>query len=172
MGFFDKFRKKKKQEDEDENLLNEELSAEQAEAPDGDIPKTGEDAPEQASETNAVSGTGSVSETGEQYEADEPEAAPEAEEVTEEISEETELPEELPQAEEAEVPEELSKEEETEEILEEESEDSEEEAPKKIGFFEKLKNGLKKTKDGFMSKLELLMNSFTTRISLTSWRKR
>ncbi len=161
MGFFDKFRKKKKQEDEDENLLNEELSAEQAEAPDGDIPKTGEDAPEQASETNAVSGTGSVSETGEQYEADEPEAAPEAEEVTEEISEETELPEELPQAEEAEVPEELSKEEETEEILEEESEDSEEEAPKKIGFFEKLKNGLKKTKDGFMSKLELLMNSFT-----------
>ncbi|MBP1579997.1 MAG: signal recognition particle-docking protein FtsY [Oscillospiraceae bacterium] len=36
-----------------------------------------------------------------------------------------------------------------------------EEAPKKQGFFEKLKNGLKKTKDDFMSKLELLMNSFT-----------
>ena len=143
MGFFDKFRKKKKQEDEDENLLNEELSAEQAEAPDGDIPKTGEDAPEQAPETDAVS------ETNEQYEADEPEAVPEAEEVTEEA----ELPEELPQAEEAEAPEELS------EV--EESEDSGEEAPKKVGFFEKLKNGLKKTKDGFMSKLELLMNSFT-----------
>ena len=143
MGFFDKFRKKKKQEDEDENLLNEELSAEQAEAPDGDIPKTGEDAPEQAPETDAVS------ETNEQYEADEPEAVPEAEEVTEEA----ELPEELPQAEEAEAPEELS------EV--EDSEDSGEDAPKKVGFFEKLKNGLKKTKDGFMSKLELLMNSFT-----------
>lgn len=141
MGFFDKFRKKKKQEDEDENLLNEELSAEQAETPDGDIPKTGEEAPEQAPQT------------GEPYEADEPEAAPKAEEVTEEIPEEAELTEELPQAEEAKAPEELSN--------EEEIEDSEEEAPKKVGFFEKLKNGLKKTKDGFMSKLELLMNSFT-----------
>ncbi len=130
MGFFDKFRKKKKQEDEDENLLNEELSAEQAETPDGDIPQTGEDSPEQASQT------------GEQYEADEPEAAPEAEEVTEEE-------EELQQAAEAEA-EKLSGEEE-----------SGEEAPKKVGFFEKLKNGLKKTKDGFMSRLELLMNSFT-----------
>lgn len=146
MGFFDKFRKKKKQEDEDENLLNEELSAEQAETPDGDIPQTGEDSPEQASQT------------GEPYEADEPEAAPEAEEVTDEIPEEEEK---LPQAEEAEAPEELSNEEETRDISGEESEDSEEEAPKKIGFFEKLKNGLKKTKDGFMSKLELLMNSFT-----------
>ncbi len=134
MGFFDKFRKKKKQEDEDENLLNEELSAEQAETPDGDIPQTGEDSPEQASQT------------GEPYEADEPEAAPEAEEVTEEA-------EEIPQAAEAEAPEELYEEEETGY--------SEEEAPKKIGFFEKLKNGLKKTKDGFMSRLELLMNSFT-----------
>ncbi|MBP1544255.1 MAG: signal recognition particle-docking protein FtsY [Oscillospiraceae bacterium] len=30
-----------------------------------------------------------------------------------------------------------------------------------MGFFEKLKQGLKKTKDGFVSKLELIMNSFT-----------
>ncbi len=37
----------------------------------------------------------------------------------------------------------------------------EEEKPKRVGFFEKLKNGLKKTKDGFMSRIELLMNSFT-----------
>ncbi len=36
-----------------------------------------------------------------------------------------------------------------------------EEKPKRVGFFEKLKNGLKKTKDGFMSRIELLMNSFT-----------
>lgn len=35
------------------------------------------------------------------------------------------------------------------------------EKPKRVGFFEKLKNGLKKTKDGFMSRIELLMNSFT-----------
>ncbi len=132
MGFFDKFRKKKK-EDEDESLLNEELQAETA---DGDIPETWENSPEQTPETDAVSGT------NEQYEAEQPEA----EEVTEEA-------EEIPQAEEAEAPEELYEEEETGY--------SEEEAPKKVGFFEKLKNGLKKTKDGFMSKLELLMNSFT-----------
>ena len=36
-----------------------------------------------------------------------------------------------------------------------------EEAPKKEGLFTKLKNGLKKTKDGFVSKIELLINSFT-----------
>ncbi|MBQ8194430.1 MAG: signal recognition particle-docking protein FtsY [Oscillospiraceae bacterium] len=30
-----------------------------------------------------------------------------------------------------------------------------------MGFFEKLKNGLKKTKDGFLGRIELLMNSFT-----------
>lgn len=33
--------------------------------------------------------------------------------------------------------------------------------PKKENLFTKLKNGLKKTKDGFVSKLELLINSFT-----------
>lgn len=150
MGFFDKFRKKKKQEDEDESLLNEEL---QAETPDGDIPKTGsvsetnavcetsEDAPEQAPEAD------SVSETDEPLEADEPET----EEVTEDIPQEAEEPsEEIPLAEEAETSGEIPSEEETGE-----------EAPKKVGFFEKLKNGLKKTKDGFISKLELLMNSFT-----------
>lgn len=38
---------------------------------------------------------------------------------------------------------------------------SEEKAPKKEGLFAKLKNGLKKTKDGLVSKIELLINSFT-----------
>ena len=35
------------------------------------------------------------------------------------------------------------------------------EAPVKQGLFQKLKSGLKKTRDGFMSKVERLMNSFT-----------
>lgn len=48
-----------------------------------------------------------------------------------------------------------------EEVPEPDFTEQSEEAPKKQGFFEKLRNGLKKTKDGFMSKLELLMNSFT-----------
>ena len=41
------------------------------------------------------------------------------------------------------------------------TEESAEEQPKKVGIFEKLRNGLKKTKDGFVSKVELLINSFT-----------
>ena len=65
-------------------------------------------------------------------------------------------PEEPLQAAEAEPEPDESEPEETPELPEES-----EEKPKKVGFFEKLKNGLKKTKDGFMSKLELLMNSFT-----------
>lgn len=48
-----------------------------------------------------------------------------------------------------------------EQIDESESENIEESAPKKENLFTKLKNGLKKTKDGFVSKLELLINSFT-----------
>ena len=43
----------------------------------------------------------------------------------------------------------------------EKAEEVEAPEPKKEGFFEKLKNGLKKTKDGFLGKIELLMNSFT-----------
>lgn len=38
---------------------------------------------------------------------------------------------------------------------------AEEKAPKKEGLFAKLRNGLKKTKDGLVSKIELLINSFT-----------
>ena len=55
-------------------------------------------------------------------------------------------------AEEAEAPEDISEQEDGEEP---------EQSAKKPGFFEKLKNGLKKTKEGFMSKVEMLMNSFT-----------
>lgn len=43
----------------------------------------------------------------------------------------------------------------------EEEAEAQEEPKKKPGLFEKLKNGLRKTKEGFMSKVELLMNSFT-----------
>ncbi len=132
MGFFDKFRKKKHQEETDEELLaqNEAEESQPGEAADGDIPaENGEDAPQQAAEAETA--------------PEEPVTAPEE-------------PEEPLQAAEAEPEPDESEPEETPE-LPEESEDK----PKKVGFFEKLKNGLKKTKDGFMSKLELLMNSFT-----------
>lgn len=132
MGFFDKFRKKKHQEETDEELLaqNEAEESQPGEAADGDIPaENGEDATQQAAEAETA--------------PEEPVTAPEE-------------PEEPLQAAEAEPEPDESEPEETPEFPEES-----EEKPKKVGFFEKLKNGLKKTKDGFMSKLELLMNSFT-----------
>ena len=108
MGLFDKF-KKKKQDDEAEELIEavEELSKE--------------------------------------------EAAEVVEETIEEAVEET--------AEAAEVAEEAEADDDTSD--DEEAPDEEAEVPRKEGFFEKLKNGLKKTKDGFLGKIELLMNSFT-----------
>lgn len=141
MGFFDKFRKKKHQEVTDEELLaqNEAEESQPGEAADGDIPaENGEDAPQQAAEAETA--------------PEEPVTAPEEPEELESPEE----PEEPLQAAEAEPEPDESEPEETPELPEES-----EEKPKKVGFFEKLKNGLKKTKDGFMSKLELLMNSFT-----------
>lgn len=41
------------------------------------------------------------------------------------------------------------------------TEETEDAPAKREGFFAKLKNGLKKTKDGFVNKVELLINSFT-----------
>ena len=170
MGFFDRFKKKKHQEEElneQEAVLDEnsgETSTEsggaeigasgytEAEAPvqpDGGVPATEE--PEQSGNYAAFEAP--------EAEAEEPLTQPEA--IPE--PEEAEEPEEIPQAMEAPAPEEETELEEVpqEEVSEPDFTEDSEEAPKKQGFFEKLKNGLKKTKDGFMSKLELLMNSFT-----------
>lgn len=142
MGFFDKFKKKKKQEEADEEILSQ-TEAEQAEAADDSVP--GEEQPEPYAPQPAPEAETAPEEP---LTSDEPEA--------QESTEIPEQPEDIPQAEEAQP-----------ESAEEESEEAEippedgAEEPKKVGFFEKLKNGLKKTKDGFMSKLELLMNSFT-----------
>lgn len=142
MGFFDKFKKKKKQEEADEEIISQ-TEAEQAEAADDSVP--GEGQPEQYSPQPAPEAETAPEEP---LTSDDPEA--------QESPEITEQPEDIPQAEEAQ-PESAEEEPEEAEIP---TEDGAEE-PKKVGFFEKLKNGLKKTKDGFMSKLELLMNSFT-----------
>lgn len=110
---------------------DEEILGGQAEAPDDSVSDEGEQGGD-FEEPSPEADT--APEEEQQY--DEPEAEPLTEPVTEEV----------PRAEEAEAP----------------DEDSESESkPRKAGFFEKLKNGLKKTKDGFIGKLELLMNSFT-----------
>ena len=137
MGFFDKFKKKKKQEEADEEILS------QTEAADDSV--SGEEQPEPYTPQPAPEAETAPEKP---LTSDEPEA--------QEVPEIPEQPEDIPQAEEAQ-PESAEEEPEEAEIL---PEDGAEE-PKKVGFFEKLKNGLKKTKDGFMSKLELLMNSFT-----------
>lgn len=142
MGFFDKFKKKKKQEEADEEILSQ-TEAEQAEAADDSV--SGEEQPEPYAPQPAPEAETAPEKP---LTSDEPEA--------QESPEIPEQPEDIPQAEEAQ-PESAEEEPEEAEIL---PEDGAEE-PKKVGFFEKLKNGLKKTKDGFMSKLELLMNSFT-----------
>ena len=129
MGFFDKFRKKNKQEESEDELLSqqaeetEEAEPEQADTADGEL--SGDNAeidgeqPDNSEELPA--------------EADKEELIPPAEpEDASESAEDSGFPDEQP-----------------------------EEHIKKPGLFEKLKNGLKKTKEGFMSKVELLMNSFT-----------
>lgn len=102
-----------------------------------------------------------------------------SDDIAEESVEETVQPDESAEPEET-FPEEVIPEdfpeESTEEILEDSVQESElpvedetveetdletSEQPEKTGFFSKLKNGLKKTKDSFVSKIELLVNSFT-----------
>lgn len=157
MGFFDRFKKKKQQEEElneQEAALNEnsgETSSESDSAESGAAGYPEAEAP--------VQPDGGVPAAEQESSGDSPFEAPEAE-AEEPLTEPGESSgpsetEEIPQAEEAQEPEYA---EETEESAEPSETD---ETPKKQGFFEKLKNGLKKTKDGFMSKLELLMNSFT-----------
>ncbi len=145
MGFFDKFRKKKPQEEESVSEEQEltEAAEETSEQPEEILPEEHSEQPaEMFSETPDI-----LSESAEENaesifgaeEAGAPAEAEEAafEELTEELSE--------PTADESEdIP-----------------EDAEEEAPKHEGLFTKLKNGLKKTRDGFISKVEQLINSFT-----------
>lgn len=125
MGFFDKFKKKNRQEESEDELLSQQTAAEQ----------------EEPAEMSDVADAGVPGEQPEEQPQDAEELPAEAE--TEEVTE----PEEAP----------------AEEAAEDSDQPDEEPAEnaKKPGFFEKLKNGLKKTKEGFMSKVELLMNSFT-----------
>lgn len=104
-----------------------------------------EEAGEQAEPPYAADDSLSEPEQPEEFEEQpaEAEAAPE-EAVTEQTADEATEPEYAAEAAEN-----------------EEEAEAQEEPKKKPGLFEKLKNGLRKTKEGFMSKVELLMNSFT-----------
>lgn len=132
MGFFDKFKKKKQQEDVEEELLSvlDEVTEadEQPDEPEADIPamKQPEQYAQQPAEAEAA--------------PEEPAYEPEQGDTSEQQDDMDEQPQD--------------------DLPEEPNEDSGE-APAKQGLFQKLKSGLKKTRDGFMSKVERLMNSFT-----------
>ena len=89
----------------------------------------------------------------------------ESEEVAEPETEESE-PEEVAEPETVETePEEVAEPEaeasESEELDETEAEVSEPEKKKKKGFFEKIRDGLRKTKDSVIAKMQLVLNAFT-----------
>ncbi len=114
-------------------------------------PETVETEPEEVTEPETV-------ET-EPEEVAEPETEEsESEEVTEPETEEVE-PEEVAEPE--------TEESESEEVAEPETEESEPEEPqepekkKKKGFFEKIRDGLRKTKDSVIAKMQLVLNAFT-----------
>ncbi len=143
MGLFDKF-KRKKHEDEQDEALQQQTEAEQQDiAADADISQEqGEDAAQPSAKAEAEA------EIIAQADAAEPEI-----EVTAEDNSTGEA-----EGEQEENSHETAEESETAEQAEGEQEEN---SPKKAGLFEKLKSGLKKTKDGFLGKLELLVNSFT-----------
>ena len=127
-------------------------------------PETVETEPEEIAEPETVE--------SEPEEIAEPETVePEPEEVAESETEESE-PEEVAEPETEEVePEEVAEpeteESESEELDETEAEASEPEGPqepekkKKKGFFEKIRDGLRKTKDSVIAKMQLVLNAFT-----------
>ena len=140
MGFFDKFRKKKNTSEDTEN---EEQLLEVSEA-------------EESDEAESAAAVEDI--PAEEWQ-DIEEQAPEAE-LSERNYTVDEIIDEVMEKAAVEETQDISDDEESESEIEESDAETEDE-PKKQGFFEKLKDGLKKTKDGFVSKVELLMNSFT-----------
>ena len=127
-------------------------------------PETVETEPEEIAEPETVE--------SEPEEIAEPDTVePEPEEVAESETEESESEEvaepETEEVEPEEVAEPETEESESEELDETEAEASEPEGPqepekkKKKGFFEKIRDGLRKTKDSVIAKMQLVLNAFT-----------
>lgn len=98
------------------------------------------------------------SEAAEEPETENVEEKSEPEELVEESEETQEL--EIADAEDEIEPEELEQEVE-EETLETERQEEEPEKKKKKGLFEKIRDGLRKTKDSVIAKMQLVLNAFT-----------
>lgn len=141
MGLFDKFKRKKHEDEQDEALQQQPEAVEQDIAADADIPQEqGENAAQPSAEAEAEPEAEAIDE------AEAEAAQPEIEAAEDNSAEQAE-----PQADSADE----------EYGFEGVSMGAEETSTKKAGLFEALRRGLKKTKDGFLGKLELLVNSFT-----------
>ena len=158
------------EEDEEEPIVvtfqpeEADSEAEETEPEEVAEPETVETEPEEIAEPETVE--------SEPEEIAEPETVePEPEEVAESETEESESEEvaepETEEVEPEEVAEPETEESESEELDETEAEASEPEGPqepekkKKKGFFEKIRDGLRKTKDSVIAKMQLVLNAFT-----------
>ncbi len=176
MGFFDRFRRKKKTEEA--GISFEELTEEASDGADFEelndkpddefsevVPKVHEkddrDEPEEdVFEINTAVDLNEIT--------SEPDEEAEEAESPDEETEDTESPDEKTKDAEITDEEAASSDDETEEAEGDRSDEETEEADetenapeKREGFFARLKNGLKKTRDGFVGKVEQLINSFT-----------
>ena len=127
-------------------------------------PETVESEPEEIAEPETVEPeTEEVAES----ETEESESEEVAEPETEEVEPEEVAEPETEESESEEVAEPETEESESEELDETEAEASEPEGPqepekkKKKGFFEKIRDGLRKTKDSVIAKMQLVLNAFT-----------
>ncbi len=176
MGFFDRFRRKKKTEEA--GISFEELTEEASDGadfeelndkPDDEFSEAApmvsqkEDRDEQEEDVFEINTAVDLNEI-----TSEPDEEAEEAESPDEETEEAESPDEKTKDAEITDEEAASSDNETEEAegakSDEETEEADEteKAPeKREGFFARLKNGLKKTRDGFVGKVEQLINSFT-----------
>ena len=127
-------------------------------------PETVESEPEEIAEPETVE---PEPEEVAESETEESESEEVAEPETEEVEPEEVAEPETEESESEEVAESETEESESEELDETEAEASEPEGPqepekkKKKGFFEKIRDGLRKTKDSVIAKMQLVLNAFT-----------
>ena len=144
------------EEEEDDAEDETELEKESAEEP--VETETGKEEPESNETANQQVEESLESEAAEEPETENVEEKSEPEELVEESEETQEL--EIADAEDEIEPEELEQEVE-EETLETERQEEEPEKKKKKGLFEKIRDGLRKTKDSVIAKMQLVLNAFT-----------
>ena len=144
--------------EEEEDDAEDETESEEESAEEPVETETVKEEPESNETENQQVEESLESEAAEEPETENVEEKSEPEELVEESEETQEL--EIADAEDEIEPEELEQEVE-EETLETERQEEEPEKKKKKGLFEKIRDGLRKTKDSVIAKMQLVLNAFT-----------